>query len=195
MGRWRRRAEGAERRRPGSLRSSIGRGAPRIFWGPDDASTTKHHAGLGTVEARSEGEGRRATFEVVLPVRGGVTAEGRDGIVSSIVPQPPVEIARRERLKGVVQASSAKSALKILTTSEISAIVSDIGMPGADGYAFVRSVRATPATAAIPAHALTAYVSAEDREKALASGFADHVAKPIDPIGLVAAVAALVGQP
>jgi CheY-like chemotaxis protein len=71
-------------------------------------------------------------------------------------------------------------------------IVSDIGMPVEDGYQFVQRVRAVDHTRELPALALTAYARAEDRERALASGFHDHLAKPIHPSRLVEAVAALV---
>jgi CheY-like chemotaxis protein len=75
-------------------------------------------------------------------------------------------------------------------------IVSDIGMPEEDGYAFIRRLRALPREQGgrIPAIALTAYARAEDRRKALAAGFQNHAAKPIEPQELVLVIANLVGR-
>jgi CheY-like chemotaxis protein len=69
-------------------------------------------------------------------------------------------------------------------------LVSDIGMPIEDGYAFMRRVRALPAAAggSIPAVALTAYVREEERNKALSAGYTTHLAKPISPDMVVSVV-------
>ena len=65
-------------------------------------------------------------------------------------------------------------------------------MPDADGYELIRRVRALEdGAAATPAIALTAFARAEDRERALEAGYQLHVAKPVDPGRLVAAVASL----
>jgi CheY-like chemotaxis protein len=71
--------------------------------------------------------------------------------------------------------------------------VSDIGLPGEDGYELIPQVRALPANAGgnIPAAALTAYARAEDRRKALDAGFMMHVPKPVEPAELVAVIANL----
>ena len=68
-------------------------------------------------------------------------------------------------------------------------LVTDVGMPGQDGYDLIRALRAggTP-SAGIPAIAVTAYARPEDRQQALAAGFQAHVSKPISPRDLVAAV-------
>jgi CheY-like chemotaxis protein len=73
-------------------------------------------------------------------------------------------------------------------------MVSDIGMPGKDGYELMRLVRALPPLVGgtLPAIALTSYGAAEDRDRAFAVGYESHVVKPIEPALLVAAVAALV---
>jgi CheY-like chemotaxis protein len=92
-------------------------------------------------------------------------------------------------------ADSVSAAMKIVSTAPIAVIVSDIGMPGEDGYAFLERLRSTggsPRTRGLPALALTAYARGEDRDRALASGFQEHVAKPIDPAKLVDVVAGLV---
>ena len=75
-------------------------------------------------------------------------------------------------------------------------LVSDIEMPGEDGYALIRQVRARPAEQGgrIPAAALTAYARAEDRMRALLAGFQIHVPKPVEPAELAAVVASLAGR-
>ena len=170
----------------------------------------------GTVRAESEGEGRGATFHVALPLG---PAERSEGSVPSAVPgvRSSAEIEPHRPLTGVrvlvvddqqdarelvammledagarvLQAASAAAAVEILAGTEVSVIVSDIAMPGGDGYAFLERVRAAPRTRDVPALALTAYARAEDRDRALASGFQAHIAKPIDPARLVVGVRAL----
>ena len=75
-------------------------------------------------------------------------------------------------------------------------IVSDIGMPEVDGYEFIRRVRARGPRnhGAVPAAALTAFARSEDRTRALIAGYQTHIAKPVEPTELVAAVAALAGR-
>ena len=75
--------------------------------------------------------------------------------------------------------SSVPAALAALAAAPPHVIVSDIGLPGEDGYSFMAKLQ----TSAIrpPAIALTAYARAEDRDRILASGFARHLAKPVDP--------------
>ena len=74
-------------------------------------------------------------------------------------------------------------------------LVSDIGLPDADGYDLIREVRARGFSAKdLPAVALTAFARSEDRRRALLAGFQVHVAKPVDPDELVAVVASLVGR-
>ena len=70
-------------------------------------------------------------------------------------------------------------------------IVSDIAMPGEDGYDLVRRLRHDCHTRSVPAIAVTAYAREEDRARALLAGFERHVPKPIDPAELVRAVADL----
>lgn len=67
-------------------------------------------------------------------------------------------------------------------------ILSDIGMPGHDGYEFIRRLRAMPEVNEIPAVALTALARTEDRTRALRAGFQMHVAKPVEPSELVTVV-------
>ena len=93
-------------------------------------------------------------------------------------------------------ATRASEALTVLDDWQPDVIVSDIGMPHMDGYAFVRELRARPAAQGghIPALALSAFARAEDRELALRSGYQAHVAKPVDPADLVKAITTLTGH-
>ncbi len=75
-------------------------------------------------------------------------------------------------------------------------LLSDIGVPGEDGYSLIRKLRARSAELGgnVPAAALTAYARSEDRIRALSAGFQAHLAKPIDPAEVVATIAALAGR-
>jgi CheY-like chemotaxis protein len=96
----------------------------------------------------------------------------------------------------VTVAKSAAEGLAAIASGLPDVIVSDIGMPEADGYEFVRRLRQLPREKGgrIPAVALTAYARAEDRRKALLAGFQNHAAKPVDPQELVVVVANLAGR-
>jgi CheY-like chemotaxis protein len=76
-------------------------------------------------------------------------------------------------------------------------LLADVGLPTVDGYELIARVRklSEPSIREIPAAALTAYARSEDRVKTLQSGFQMHLAKPVDPSELVAAVAALARRP
>jgi CheY-like chemotaxis protein len=95
----------------------------------------------------------------------------------------------------VTAVASATKALEVLAQIEPHILVSDLGMPGEDGYALIRQVRALPLEQGgrIPAIALTAYAKEEDRKRALLSGFQTHIPKPVEPEELVAVVASLTG--
>ncbi|MDQ2647270.1 MAG: ATP-binding protein [Myxococcota bacterium] len=81
------------------------------------------------------------------------------------------------------------AATALATAGPFDVIVSDIGMPGMDGYAFLRTLRAEPSSrASTPAIALTAYAHAEHVELARAAGYQEHVAKPCDIAQLVASI-------
>lgn len=90
----------------------------------------------------------------------------------------------------VRSALSSAEALKILPGWTPDIIVSDLGMPGEDGFTFIRKVRnLTPESGGnVPAIALTAYVRNEDRLKSLEAGFQMHISKPVDPDVLAKAV-------
>jgi len=91
----------------------------------------------------------------------------------------------------VRQASSASEAWAALQQERPDVLVSDIGMPGEDGYSLIRRVRAVFSPEELPAIALTAYAARADRARALESGFNAHVTKPASPIDLAMTVAAL----
>jgi CheY-like chemotaxis protein len=93
----------------------------------------------------------------------------------------------------VVSAASARQALEILEHERFDVLLIDIAMPDHDGYELIRNVRSMsePTLASTPAAALTAFAHAEDRRRALESGFQLHLTKPIDSGVLVEAVASL----
>ena len=80
----------------------------------------------------------------------------------------------------VLSALSATEALQLWVTKKPSLIISDIGMPGIDGYAFLKKVRELPGLGDVPAIAISGYASEEDRERAHASGYIALIAKPIN---------------
>jgi CheY-like chemotaxis protein len=88
----------------------------------------------------------------------------------------------------VTVAGGVDEALAAFVAGRPDVLISDIGMPGEDGYSLIRRVRSLSADAggSIPAVALTAFTSREHRERALASGFTMHVPKPVDPDRLIA---------
>ena len=167
----------------------------------------------GTVEAASPGEGLGATFTVRLPL---IAVQPRDEAVSLTPPDPNagpelaglhvlvvddeldaremVACVLRERGATVTLAGSATEGVRAFQESRPDVIVSDIGMPGQDGYDMIRQIRAISPGVAVPAAALTALARPEDRRRALLSGFQTHVAKPVDGLELVAVVAALAGR-
>ena len=97
----------------------------------------------------------------------------------------------------VIAATSAAEGLAFVDEHVPDVIIADVGMPGQDGYTFIRRVRArlSPRGIQPPAIALTAYAGAAPRERALAAGFQRHIPKPFDPRTLTLAVAELVSPP
>jgi len=100
-----------------------------------------------------------------------------------------------ERQAKVTAVASPAEAYKTLERLKPDVIVSDIGMPGEDGYTFIRNVRLDEARKQLgwrPAVALTAHARIEDRLRALSAGYQAHVIKPVEPAELVAVIASLV---
>jgi len=93
----------------------------------------------------------------------------------------------------VTTLESAELALEEIAAVRPDVLVADVGLPRLDGFELMRRIRRLPEARLrdVPAAALTAYARPEDRVKALQSGFQIHLAKPIDPVELVVAVAAL----
>lgn len=169
----------------------------------------------GTVSAESEGVGKGSTFRILLPVRAlkaydagaaplevPVRAFADDIALDKVRVMIVDDEAETRDLLRVMLASqgadvetfgSGAEALNQIDDWKPQVIVSDIGMPVQDGYAFIRKVRGLGSEAqAIPAIALTAYARAEDRMRALAAGFQMHVPKPVEASELVMVIASLV---
>lgn len=168
----------------------------------------------GRIAARSGGAGHGATFVVSLPATGAELARERDGEPLALDTPPALAGLRvlvledepdaRELVERVLQDrgattlvfASAVEALDACATQAPDVIVSDIGLPGVDGYEFIRRLRMSEVQRGrtTPAAALTAFARSEDRRRALLAGFQTHLAKPIDPLELVVVVAALAGR-
>ncbi|KYF79426.1 two-component hybrid sensor and regulator, partial [Sorangium cellulosum] len=171
----------------------------------------------GTVEVESQGEGCGAMFTVTLPLQAalGGAREGPpapqhgaleggaplSGLHVLLVEDEPdaremVAFVLEETGARVTLAGSMGEAMAVLERQRPDVLVSDIGMPGESGYALIKQVRAAgrEEIRGMPAVALTAYARSEDRRRALMAGFQEHVAKPIDPSGLVKVIAELVGR-
>ena len=159
----------------------------------------------GNINAKSAGEGKGATFIVRLPLTLVQDIENdQDDRMhqieqADVMSLPELRGARvvvvddeadarelLQRILGnqgakVMTAASASEALEILNTSTPDVLVSDIGMPGTDGYALMRAIRANePKGQRIPSLALTAFARAEDRKRAMLAGYEAHLAKPFD---------------
>ena len=165
----------------------------------------------GTVHAESSGTGRGATFIVDMPVAAALrrhdTAGWRKSPPTTPAPRlPAVQVLvveddtdARELLAMILRgagatvttASSVAEALESLHREPPHVLVCDIAMPGEDGYALIRRIRAGEGDSTLPAVAVTAFARREDRDRALDAGFDVHMAKPVDPSELVDAVAAL----
>jgi len=172
----------------------------------------------GSASAESPGKGAGTTIRVLLPLMG--TGDGDatradpprtnempvvaeisrtdlQGVKVLVVDDEPDARSLMERLlqdnhASVVTAASAAEAMLALARETPDVIVSDIGMPGEDGYALMRRIRALGnAKAGIPAIALTAYVRTQDRLKAERAGFQRHLPKPVGAGELLAMIESL----
>jgi signal transduction histidine kinase len=174
----------------------------------------------GTVCVESDGLGRGATFRVDLPIGGKpcstcaprpwqqeplrlpeaapppLSLDGKLRGVRVLVVEDDEDT--RELVRGlladagaeVVAAPSAAEALAILAAFRPDVMVSDLGMPGMDGFKLIEEIRDHPpaGNAFLPAVALTAYARPEDRQRALLAGYQAHLPKPVDPSELLANV-------
>jgi signal transduction histidine kinase len=171
----------------------------------------------GTAEVESAGEGQGAAFTVRLPLRAGLAEDPLDqtGGARGLSSTPDLlagvrvvvvedEEDTRELLVVALQQCGAEvaafgsvpEALAAFDREVPDVLLSDIGVPGEDGYSLIRKVRARePGRGGnVPAAALTAYARAEDRLRALEAGYQTHLAKPIDPAELAATIARLAGR-
>jgi signal transduction histidine kinase/DNA-binding response OmpR family regulator len=176
----------------------------------------------GTVGCDSPGPGRGATFVVRLPTRTGeVQARAvAGGPARGNTPPPPLDVAAvtlvgikvllvddepdaLELLTEVLEhygakvtpVASANQALEALERERPDVMLSDIGLPGEDGYSLIGRVRALPAARGglTPAAAITAYARSDDARRALEAGYQRHAPKPIQPLALAILVRELVG--
>lgn len=181
---------------------------------------TELHGGTARVE--SEGEGKGATFTISLPF---IAVKSEQGESERVHPTSSANIAALDcppTLEGlrvlvvddeldtcellramleqcgseVTTASTAAEALEAIERVRPNVIISDLGMPGEDGYSLIAKIRALPAERGgqTPAAALTAYARVEDRLRVLRSGFQIHLPKPVEPAELVTVVANLAGR-
>lgn len=171
----------------------------------------------GTVAAKSAGPGAGATFEVTLPLhdeglRGGMPrpadqahSESRTPVLAGrkvlVVDDDPDS---RDLLRRVITecgaevhtAQDAYAAMRQVEEHKPDVVCSDIGMPGMDGYEFVRWLRNQPPERGglIPAIAMTAFARPEDKERSLSCGFNSHLSKPLEPVRVLAAIEELLAR-
>jgi len=167
----------------------------------------------GTIKAETDGN-TGVTFRLRLPLASAPSAvhmeKAREvkhtpqaevrarlrGAVVLIVDDDPdarevvAAILRHFGAKVIVATSVSTAMVALRREEQVDVLLADLGMPVEDGYDLIRQVResAVPRIAAMPAAALTAYTTEEDRERVLAAGFQFHLAKPVDPAVLVATV-------
>jgi signal transduction histidine kinase len=164
----------------------------------------------GTVQVASEGKGKGAIFTVRLPVAAIKEKEPASPVPEPAAPQKNLLLAGlrilvvedepdsrelltillKEHGAEVRSAGSYDDALEQLALFRPNLLLSDIGLPGKDGYALVRALRARKPEEGgkITAIALSAYAKHEDRLKSLTAGYQAHIAKPVDPEELVALI-------
>jgi CheY-like chemotaxis protein len=169
----------------------------------------------GTIRSMSAGKGLGSTFKVSLPLTAtfedSLEAGSRTPLALAAT-QDMLPDSPRANLQGlrvlvvddepdaralirslleecaaiVLTAASAAEAIALLGHEQPDLLISDVGMPVADGYHLIRQVRAlSDPRGSIPAIALTAYARAEDRRKAIAAGYQMHLAKPVEPAVLI----------
>jgi signal transduction histidine kinase len=182
-----------------------------------DGSTTRQFGGLGLglaivralaelhggwVRAESEGLGHGSRFTFGLPcavvaegeIEGDAEPEPEPGTVPVLVVEDSsetlelLEMLFTRRGYEVMGAGSAADAIRCVRERKPGIIISDISMPGVDGYTLLAELRRMPGLEAVPAIALTGHAMDEDRARALAAGFSIHIPKPVDPEELIRVV-------
>ena len=200
-----------ERLRQGESGSTRGQGGLGL-----GLALVRHFVELhaGSVYAESAGEGQGATFVVKLPLMLADVREGpierREGsaldpslagIRVVVVDDDPtaVELIKEVLVQAggeVTECRTSDDALREVAQRRPDVLVSDIEMPGQDGYSLIRKVRALGPEQGgkTPAVALTAFGRPEDRIRSLRAGFTLHLTKPVDPAELIASVASMIGR-
>jgi signal transduction histidine kinase len=167
----------------------------------------------GSIEASSEGKGRGATFIIRVPLapvasdddedddktppsRSASESPSLEGVHVLVVDNEPdarglVSAILETAGADVTAVECAGEAFDAIRRQRPDVLVSDIGMPGEDGYSLIKRVRQLTPGAPLPAAALTAYASASDRAQALLVGYQAHITKPFEPMELIAIVAGL----
>jgi CheY-like chemotaxis protein/two-component sensor histidine kinase len=172
----------------------------------------------GTIDAASPGPGEGATFTVRLPacekVEGRIDERDRDaaapdrlapgGLLAGVdILLVDDEADTLMLFKTVLEtqgarvrpAATAAEALGLAAEWRPQLLVSDLGLPGIDGYALLDAIRSKTAHRALVAVAVTAFARPDDRARALAAGFQEHISKPVDPDALVRTLAAVLAAP
>ena len=176
----------------------------------------------GIIQADSAGVGKGATFSVTLPLMnvphvaagggaivfqasGKVVPPGRHPLKDLRILVVDDDLATRDAVSEVLRqmgadvkvAESAEEALTAVATFQPQLLLCDIAMPGEDGYAFIRRLRAlgVDGGGSMPAMALTALATDDDRQRSLAAGYQMHLTKPVDIDRLSAAVVELAARP
>jgi PAS domain S-box-containing protein len=172
----------------------------------------------GSVCATSEGDGRGSTFTVELPVNNApsfvatAAEDTQPRLALQTIEDDPVDLAGLSVLAiddqedsrtflarvlethraRVINAASAEEGMFAVRKHRPNIVLCDIGMPGVDGYQFIRELR--EAGDHTPALAVTAFARSEDRLRALRAGYQGHVIKPVNPAELLATIAVFVGH-
>jgi PAS domain S-box-containing protein len=171
----------------------------------------------GSIRALSEGQDKGSAFTVSLPVsaatderlsmqpsldRGSMAGPLMDlsGVTVMIVDD---ELDARELVRRVLEASratvmmaeSSEEAMELIQRDRPDVLLTDIGMPGEDGYRLLERVREMDRNRGteMPVAAVTAFARSEDRRRAMVAGFRMHLPKPVDAAELIAVVASLAG--
>ncbi len=153
----------------------------------------------GSVEARSEGPGKGSTFTIKLRLKSEPKAQVApaqdvaptlDQLAVLVVDdsQDTTEmLCQMLKFSGatVTAVSSGEDALRILAANKFDVVLSDISLPGMDGFEFLRKLRQMPDRAHVPTLALTGFGRPEDVERTRAAGFYSHITKPFDFEALV----------